>query len=193
MSVKVCTYHYCEIHGTCLFKNATAVLKNHPRKRAIGTKVNANIIICYEKDGFDINTDGYDYIPPSTSVVTKKQISKSKLPLARDGKTPIQPLPITIDNFFVSTYGIFDEIKQIPEGFSSFFKSRGSEYYSNAGKQHLIRVSNHWGLNINLCSWHLKGHRKTVTWEWQKKYGKHERIGLIKFTDFKINPTVFKK
>jgi len=100
---------------------------------------------------------------------------------------PIQPTPITIENFFINTFGIFKEIKEISPTFNSFFKSKGSEYFTNADNTELIRVSDHWGYNIRFCSWHLEGIKRISCYNWQKEHGRHKRIGQIMITDLVPN------
>lgn len=55
----ICSFNYCKTHQECLYKNASAVLKNHPCKAKVGVEANANIIVCYEK-GLDTSV----YVSP---------------------------------------------------------------------------------------------------------------------------------
>lgn len=100
---------------------------------------------------------------------------------------PVQTLPITIDNFFIASKGVFEEIEAIPEGFTKFFSSKSSEYFCNDEKKILIRRSDHWGSNIRFCAWFLNGQKHECSWKWQDKYGKGKRIGSILFSDLIIN------
>ena len=120
--------------------------------------------------------------PPNVSVI--KNINKKPNKVK---EIPVQELPITIDNFFISTMGVFAEIDKVPEGFVKFFKSKESEYYHDEGKLTLIRISNHWGYRIRFCTWHLEGYKKIIAWQWKSKYGKKMRIGIIKITELKVN------
>ncbi len=192
MNTITCKYQYCNKHTHCLFRNAEMSIRNLIGKKMwVGTKQNCYVIACYEKDGFKME-DGYEVIPQNKSVVTKKQISKSgsppKIKSKHFGESPIQTLPITIDNFFVSTYGVFEELTSIPNNFELFFNSKESKYYSNSEKTQIVRVSNHWGYRIRFCSWMLKGYREGSSFRWQKENGKQHRIGIISISDFKVNP-----
>jgi len=57
----ICNFNYCRIHKACLYANATTVLKNHPYKRSLGAKENADIIVCYQKEDL-----GIKYKKPTT-------------------------------------------------------------------------------------------------------------------------------
>lgn len=100
---------------------------------------------------------------------------------------PVQPIPITIENFFVSSKGIFKELCFIPDGFTRFFISKGSEYFSNKESDLLIRKSDHWGHNIRFCAWHLDGYKKDTSWKWKDANGKEKKIGIILFSELSIN------
>lgn len=123
----------------------------------------------------------------SNHSVTEKPsiINKPKIKNKHVGKKeiPAQEIPVTIGNFFVRTYGEFTEINEIPEGFSLFYSSKGSQYYTNEAKDTLIRSSDHWGWNIAFCCWYLIGYKKCVSWRFQKHYGKESKIGLIKISE----------
>ena len=108
------------------------------------------------------------------AVVKKEKTKKVK---------PIQPLPITIENFFIATSGVFEELQEIPIDFEKFFASKGSEYYTNKDKTELIRVSDHWGYAIRFCSWHLRGYKYMFCGRWAKKVDQPKKIGIISFTD----------
>lgn len=144
------------------------------------------------------NSDyAYDIpIPPQKSVIAApKKITNEKFSWRKkyNKEIPVQPIPITIENFFICTYGIFTEIEIIPDGFEKFFKSKESSYYTNADKSIVIRSSNHWGHMIKFCSWHLKGYEQGSSYQWQKKYGKGQRLGIINISEFKINPAFHAK
>jgi hypothetical protein len=132
-------------------------------------------------------------IPQSKSIVTKAIISKPQTNKSNKPNTPVQPTPITIDNFFISTKGVFTELIEMPEGFTIFFNSKESKYYSNEDKTQLIRISNHWGYGIKYCSWLLKGYKAEVAWKWKKSNGKHDRIGIISISNLKVNPAFYDK
>ncbi len=99
----------------------------------------------------------------------------------------IQMLPVTMDNFFMSTYGVFDRLDEIPAGYEKIFESRGSAYYSDESKETLIRVSDHWGHSIKCCAWFIRGFEKKSSWRWQKQHGKEKFVGLIKIADLTPN------
>lgn len=100
---------------------------------------------------------------------------------------PTQPVPVTIENFFVRTYREFKEIKEVPKGFTEFFKSKKSVYYTNEAKTQLVRVSDHWGHRIRYCAWHLEGYEKISSWAWHKVHGKELKIGKIPFRELRVN------
>lgn len=104
-----------------------------------------------------------------------------------DGDIPIQTTPITIDNFFIASKGTFKELQSIPSGFTKFFTSKKSIYYSNEEKTELVRVSDHWGYRIRFCAWHLEGYKKISSWDWKKKIGNEMRIGIILYSDLEVN------
>ena len=87
---------------------------------------------------------------------------------------------VTIDDFFRSTVGEWEEIKEIPSGFK-LIKSNGSKYYTNAAEDTVIRVSDHWGSNIGTSSWYLLGHAQKECVLWSKG----TRIVMIKLTELK--------
>lgn len=121
----------------------------------------------------------------ASSVSLKEIRSATFDPMATPRATPIptteavQPTPITIDNFFVASYGIFTEVNSIPEGFTLFFSSRSSKYYRNHDGSKLARASDHWGRDIRNCSWHLYGYPRMNCFKWSKVYGKRVFIGVI--------------
>jgi len=53
----ICEFNYCKSNQECLYKNASAVLKNHPCKAKVGVEENANIIVCYQ---LGLDTDVYE-------------------------------------------------------------------------------------------------------------------------------------
>ena len=113
----------------------------------------------------------------------KKRQRKLKLNITY----PIQPTPITINNFFISTKGLFNEISEIHLGFESFFKSKNSEYFTNSDRTILIRKSNHWGFRIKNCDWHLKGYGLVSCGRFSKENQNSFKIGIIKYSDLKVN------
>lgn len=123
--------------------------------------------------------------PSIKSIKPKTQksqaINKPKEPV------PDQPLPVTIDNFFIATRGVFEELSFIPGDVDFFFKSKTSAYYKNADGTVLVRVSDHWGHKIRFCSWHLKDYPQISSWKWQKEYGKKQRVGRILVKHLKPN------
>jgi hypothetical protein len=123
------------------------------------------------------------------SVVTEYPVIQKERRKKQSIKTdiPIQTLPITIDNFFIKTMGVFTEIYEIPSDFVMFFSSKGSRYYTNHTQDKLIRKSNHWGHGIKFCSWQLNGYKHLRLWDWQKKYGKTFKIGIISLSELSIN------
>lgn len=169
--IGACGYWFCNYHRRCL-------LSEPPIFKSTTT---------YDK-----------FIPQSQSVLRKKRNKglgskkekKIESMLIKKG-IPLTILPVTIDNFYLTTYGIFNEINAIPPDFKSFFKSKGSEYFTNEEKTHLIRVSDHWGMYIRYCDWFLKvgEHVERISsFKWTKKYGKGNlRIGIIKYSDLTIN------
>ena len=102
-------------------------------------------------------------------------------------KNSEQPKPITWENFFISTYGLFKEIDSIPKGFTFIFSSKRSEYFVNKDKSIIIRASDHWGFGIKFCSWHLKNYGRCSCRNWKKYNGDDEKIGMIYIEDFTPN------
>lgn len=99
---------------------------------------------------------------------------------------------ITVDNFFKQTKGVFDQIKEIPSGFIQIFKSKGSEYYTNDAKTHIVRVSDHWGWFIRDCDWFLKMDankkvKRMSSFGWSKKFNKQKSIGIIHISNLIYN------
>ena len=121
--------------------------------------------------------------------IKKKIVLKEKT--KKETEAPIQPLPITWENFFMATKGIFDEIDYIPYGFESFYKSKGSEYFINEDKTQLVRKSNHWGYGIKYCNWYLKGYGFRYCASWSKLVDNPLKTGIIKIGNLK--PIIKKK
>lgn len=88
---------------------------------------------------------------------------------------------ITIENFFLSSKGVFREISQVPSGFRRFFTSRGSRYYVSPDGSHLVRLSDHWGKGIRECEWNLEGYPLLHCSEWRSRIGR--RMGIISFSE----------
>ena len=57
-------------------------------------------------------------------------------------------MSITKDNFFIKSTGYFKEIKEVPNDYEFIFKSKSSAYYVNKDKTKLVRVSDHWGVEL---------------------------------------------
>ena len=88
-------------------------------------------------------------------------------------------MEITIENFYIKSEGVFNHITSIPKNFKSFFKSKGSEYFTNEDKSKLIRVSNHWGFKIKKCNWLLHNFKVCACKNWKQLYGDSFYIGII--------------
>ena len=87
-------------------------------------------------------------------------------------------------NFWEASVGTFEEINEIPEGFTIFSSSVSSSYYTNSQKTHIVRVSDHWGSGINQCNWYLKGYEKRNAFKWTELCGSNPiKIGVIKISD----------
>ena len=93
---------------------------------------------------------------------------------------------ITIDNFFIQSKGRFKELTEIPEGFTKFFDSITSVYYTDENKTQLVRVSDHWGSMIRKCTWFLLGHPFISCRDWNKTVDSEMRIGIVEFTSLKL-------
>lgn len=175
----ICKHNWCKIHKTCIYKNAQTHLKTNAYESAIGEERNADIVLCYNKPTFyKYNAPLFDKVVPLQKSVIKKW---------KEVEIPFQPMPITMENFFIRSHGTFIEIFDIPIGYTEFFKSKKSQYYTNDDKTMLVRISDHWGHKIRFCSWHLKGYPKISSWGWRKQFGNQCRIGIIKFSELKIN------
>ena len=92
---------------------------------------------------------------------------------------------VTLDNFFINSIGKFTEIYEIPKGFTKFFDSKTSIYYTNNDKTQLIRISDHWGKNIKKCTWYLSGYPNLYAINWKYEIGKDMKIGIIEFSNLK--------
>jgi len=119
----------------------------------------------------------------------KKQVYK-KPTKVNENKIVQQPLPITINNFFIRTKGTFKEIKTVPISYLRFFKSKGSEYYTNNERTKIVRVSDHWGSSIKLCTWYLESYDKINCGKWKKTIINPIKIGIIDVKDLKINKNI---
>ena len=126
----------------------------------------------------------YGSIADQLSKEKSKKVKKSK---SQREQVPEQPTPITIDNFFVASFGVWKEIEEIPTGFSKFFKSKGSEYYRNTDGSKVVRKSDHWGSRIRFCTWYLYGYKKLPCFRWNAEYGKDYKIGIISINEFEIH------
>lgn len=65
---KICDLSWCKTHPACIFKNAQSVLKTDSYEVALGNQVNADIVICYQKENIGLTTN-YDEIRQIDSVV----------------------------------------------------------------------------------------------------------------------------
>lgn len=161
-----CTYWFCHHHKKCL-------LHEHVQRNERKEEKKLDPVFNF-------------FAPFVKKPTTKKIIEKKAI------EWPEQPLPITIDNFFIRTWGVFNELKALPVGYKNFFESRGSEYFTNEDKTKIVRVSDHWGFNIRFCAWFLKEvgqtkFEKISSWRWKKKKGSDKRIGIITISNFNIN------
>lgn len=87
-------------------------------------------------------------------------------------------------NFWDASVGTFDEIHEIPDGFSLLSSSISSSYYTNSLATHIVRVSDHWGSGINQCNWYLKGYERRNSFKWAEFCGSNPvKIGIIKISD----------
>lgn len=164
-----CIYWFCHHHKRCLLHEH--VERNIPKVEVTPTPI-------------------FGFFSRNTKPEKRRKKSGKKVI-----ELPQQPTPITIDNFFIRTSGVYDEIQSIPEGFHCFFRSKGSAYWTNEFKTHVVRVSDHWGFNIRFCAWFLKeNHNGTYdrisSFKWKKIKGKENRIGIIHISNFSINGKV---
>lgn len=84
---------------------------------------------------------------------------------------PKQPTPITKDNFHIATYGWWQEIPELIEGYELIHKSKGSAYWASPCGEILIRKSDHWGYQIKYCDWFIKGYKKMHCTHWRRNFG----------------------
>lgn len=98
---------------------------------------------------------------------------------------PNQTTPITWENFFIASKGMFTEVEEIPKNFTPLHKSRGSEYFISYDKKVLIRRSNHWGYGIRFCNWYLKGYGYDSCRRWKKNVDSPCKIGRVNINDLK--------
>lgn len=128
---------------------------------------------------------------PTLSQIARNNVRKTKVISFKD--KPTQPTPITIDNFFIRTKGVFREIKEVPYGYKSIFKSKKSEYFTNEEKTKIVRISDHWGFKIRFCAWHLQSnpegsYEKMSSFKWSRINGKKcFKIGIIHISDLSVN------
>ena len=99
---------------------------------------------------------------------------------------------ITIENFYLQTKGVFYRIDEVPEGYFSIFRSKGSEYFTNIAKTKVVRVSDHWGYFIKNCDWFLRMRpnesiRRMSSFAFSKKYEGKKFIGIIDLNDLSHN------
>lgn len=99
---------------------------------------------------------------------------------------------ITVDNFHIQTKGVFYRIDEVPEGYVSIFRSKGSEYFTNAAKTKVVRVSDHWGYFIKDCDWFLRMQpgeriRRMSSFTWSRRYENKKFIGIIDLNDLSYN------
>ena len=128
----------------------------------------------------------YKYIDPRGSERNKSVSYDAPERITQEGP-PIQPCPITMDNFYLNTTGTFTEVRKVLDGFELFFESKESKYYIDSSKALLLRESNHWGSGIRFCNWYLKGRPKIPCWKWVKRYSSDVLYGVIAFNQFKPN------
>ncbi len=121
----------------------------------------------------------------SIDVPQQRKKSISKFGDKRKAKRIFGLIPITIDNFFLSSIGTFKEINEIPEGFILFFTSKTSTYFTNEDNTILIRKSDHWGSKIRSCNWYLSGYPRELSKRWKKFAGTSQRFGMIAFSELK--------
>jgi hypothetical protein len=93
---------------------------------------------------------------------------------------------ITIDNYFVASYGVFDEIYEIPEGYKLHYKSKSSTYWVSPDERFLVRKSDHWGYGIKNCKWFLNGYPKMKSHKWSTQFDGAFKIGIIKFSNMNM-------
>lgn len=166
-----CTYWFCHHHKRCL-------LHEHVERNEVKEVKKSEPI--------------FNYFSP---FVKNKKKTVNKARVIKVIELPEQPTPITVENFFIRTKAVYDEIQTIPEGFHCFFRSKGSAYWTNQEKTHIVRESDHWGFNIRYCAWYLKqdpqGTYKMISsFKWKKLNGNSKRIGIVHISNFSVNETV---
>jgi len=92
---------------------------------------------------------------------------------------------ININNFFVASLGTWDEINEIPEGFTLFHSTRDSRYFKNKDETILIRISDHWGSGIRECNWYLKGYARYNSFLFKKNQNGKSKIGIIELSQLR--------
>lgn len=102
-------------------------------------------------------------------------------------------LPVLdLSNFWDASVGIWNELAEVPDGFTLFADNGNSKYYSNATRDEVVRISDHWGSGVRQCNWYLSGYRMNNSFLWQKRYGKGMRIGHVRICDL-INVNLIEK
>lgn len=103
---------------------------------------------------------------------------------------------LDITNFWDASVGVWEEIDDIPEGFTMFAGGgkQTSEYYTNVEKTHVVRLSDHWGSGIRECNWYLKGYKRRNSFHWREVVDEaypnirpllreRHRIGIIRISN----------
>lgn len=91
-----------------------------------------------------------------------------------------------ITNFWDASVGTWDEIQEIPDGFTRFAggeNGQTSTYYTNAENSHIVRVSDHWGSGIRECNWYLRGYRRNNCRFWKDWHKNPVKIGIVAIAD----------
>lgn len=73
---KICDLSWCKMHNKCIFHNVESSLKADAYKVALGSKVNADIIICYQKE--DIGLSNGSKVPAKEIVEGEREILEPK-------------------------------------------------------------------------------------------------------------------
>lgn len=148
------------------------------------------VIFCNNKPRYIVdflNNPKKDSIVVRRKIKVQKPTKEKSLYTERLSSNGVQPMPITCDNFHIATQGVFSELKEIPDTFERFYKSKSSEYLINKDKTHIIRISDHWGFGIKNCSWFIKGYPKMHCGTWLKKTLNPNKSGIIKIANLKPN------
>lgn len=91
---------------------------------------------------------------------------------------------LNIKNFWDASLGIWQEIREIPDGFTLFAESGSSSYYKNEDETMVIRVSDHWGSGVRYCNWYLRGYQPANSYNWGKHCGRSiTKKGIIKISE----------